>query len=124
MRAETDSQEYLDDRRVGLVPRPAAEVGPNSGHGQLAARPDPVSQSSYLNERDRFYRAAETVENGGDLAERSVSRLLRLDKRLRAAELEGVSPRVLAIIEKTELIYGHAAGALVNEFMNNPYERW
>jgi hypothetical protein len=86
--------------------------------------PVPVSRSSYLNEKDRHYRAAETVESGGDLAERSVNRILRLDARLRKAEAEGASPRALAAIEQIQDVHGHASGLLVFDYIARPNERW
>ena len=86
--------------------------------------PIAVSQSSYLNERDRHYRAAETVENGGDLAERAANRVLRLDAKLGQAEADGASPRALAAIERLEEVLGHTTGMLVFDYVANPYTRW
>jgi hypothetical protein len=86
--------------------------------------PVAVSQSSYLNEKDRHYRAAETVENGGDLAKRGVKNLLDLDRQLNEAAADDASPRALAGIEQLEQIYVKGAGMVVWDFMNRPYERW
>jgi hypothetical protein len=64
------------------------------------------------------------VENGGDLAERSVDGVLRLDAKLRAAQRDGASPRALAAIERMEEVFGQTTGMLVWDFVNRPYERW
>jgi hypothetical protein len=86
--------------------------------------PVAVSQSSYLNEKDRHFRAAETVENAADLAKRGVKNLLDLDRQLQEAEADDASPRALAGIEQLEQIYVNGAGMVVCDFMNRPYERW
>jgi hypothetical protein len=106
-----------------LVLRPKAEIERRRPEPQFIV-PVAVSQSSYLNEKDRHYRAAETVENGGDLAERSANRILRLDGRLRQAEADGASPRALAGIERLEEVLSHGTGMLVLDFVLKPYERW
>lgn len=99
---------------------PAVQRGAALG----ASRPLAVSQSSYLNEMDRHFRAAETVENGQDLAERSVTGVLRLDERLRKAQTEGASPHALALIQRIEWTLGNGTALLVDDFLNRPYERW
>jgi hypothetical protein len=94
--------------------------GVHVSHRVAAPTPVAVSRSSYLNEKDRHYRAAETVENGGDLAERSVDRVLRLDAMLREAEADGASPMALSAIERLEGILGQSVGMLVHSFVNSP----
>jgi hypothetical protein len=86
--------------------------------------PVPVSQSSYLNERDRHYRAAVTLENGRDLGERSIDGVLQLAAKLHKAEADGESPRELAIIEQIEGAFGKSAVMVMLDFMQRPYERW
>lgn len=103
-------------RRAGAVAVPRA--------AGTASTPPAVSRSSYLNERDRHYRAAETVENAGDLAERTINGVLRLDARLREAEAEGASPRALANIERVQEVFGQGSGMLVFDYLQKPYERW
>ena len=106
-----------------IVPRPQATATRRDQRQEVIV-PVAVSQSSYLNEKDRHYRAAETVENGGDLAERSVNGVLRLDAKLRQAEADGASPRALATIEQIGGAFGQSAAMLVVDFMQRPYERW
>jgi hypothetical protein len=92
---------------------------PRESGGPLA-----VSRSSYLNEKDRHYRAAETMENAADLAKRGVKNLLDIDRQLHEAEADDASPRALAGIEQLEQIYVNGAGMVVCDFMNRPYEKW
>jgi hypothetical protein len=106
-----------------MVPRPQATAA-RRDQQQEAIIPVAVSQSSYLNEKDRHYRAAETMENGADLAKRGIKNLLDLDRRLQEAEAEGASPRALAGIEQLEQIYVNSTGNVVCDFMNRPGERW
>jgi hypothetical protein len=89
-----------------------------------AASPQPVSQSSYLNERDRYYRAAETVDNAIDLADRSVDGILALDERLRQARANDATPLALVLIERKQVRLSDGADNLIDDFMNRPYERW
>jgi hypothetical protein len=113
-----------DDAQNGeLAMRPYAGVQQRQPERQFSP-PEAVSQSSYLNEKDRHYRAAVTVENGRDLAERSVNGVLRLDARLREAEVDGASPRALAMIEQIGGAFGQSASLLVVDFMQRPYRTW
>jgi hypothetical protein len=91
---------------------------------QPAPLPFPPSPSSYLNENDRAYRAGATVENGGDIAERSVTRILRLDARLQEAQETGASPGALAAIERLREVYAQTSAMVVFDFGANPYTRW
>lgn len=93
------------------------------------ARPEPrrvqaVSQASYVTEKDRYFRAAETLENGGDLAGRATDQVVRLDAKLQGAQASSASPMALATIERINAAYGQGAGLLVNDYMIHPYERW
>jgi len=83
-----------------------------------------VSQASYVTEKDRYFRAAETLENGGDLAGRAIGQVVQLDGLLQAAKADDVSPMALAAIERINLTYEQSAGPLLDDFMNRPYERW
>jgi hypothetical protein len=76
----------------------------------------PVSRSSYLYEMDRHYRAAVTVENTGDLAERAVDRIVRLDRKATEAAMIGVSPRAQANIERMIDVVGHTTGMVVFDY--------
>jgi hypothetical protein len=91
---------------------------------QPAPVPFATSPSSYLNENDRAYRASSTVENGGDIAERSVNRILRLDARLQEAQATGASPGALAAIERLREVYAQTSAMVVFDFGANPYQRW
>jgi hypothetical protein len=107
----------------------------NGQSGEMAMRPDaeaaaqrrreaqaqsiapiPVSRSSYLYEMDRYYRAAVTVENTGDLGERAINRIVRLDRKATEAALEGVSPRAQANIERVIEVVGHTTGLVVFDY--------
>jgi hypothetical protein len=106
-----------------MVPRPQAAAARRDQRQEVIV-PIAVSQSSYFNEKDRHYRAAETVANGTDLAERSINGVLRLDAKRRQAEADGASPRALAAIERLEEVLGHTTAMIVYDFGANPYERW
>jgi hypothetical protein len=106
-------------------------VLPDVGHSparrsvpQPAPLPSAPSPSSYLNEHDRSYRAGATVESGGDIAERSVTRILRLDARLQEAQETGASPGALAAIERLREVYAQTSAMVVFDFGANPYQRW
>jgi hypothetical protein len=115
------------------------EQPPQVINGQMAARyvpdltsrshrepavPRPVSRSSELNQRDRHYRAAGTLDDGGNLVDVATDRILKSDQRLQEAAADGTSPMALAAIENLHMKYGVGAGHLVDDFMNRPYERW
>jgi hypothetical protein len=120
---ELRQERKINGHSAEMAPRRPTEVDQRRREAQFIT-PVAVSQSSYLNEKDRHYRAAETVENGGDLAERSANRILRLDAKLREAQAEDASPRALAAIERLEEVLSHGTGMLVLDFVLNPYERW
>jgi hypothetical protein len=121
----TEFHPRQDDRRTGreLATRTSGTVVPRSARRESSG-PLAVSQSSYLNEKDRHYRAAETVENGTDLAQRSVSGVLRIDAKLQQAQADGASPRALVAIERIEDVLGQTGGMLLFDYMARPYERW
>jgi hypothetical protein len=100
---------YLPAQRPVFQPAPLSSV---------------PSPSSYLNENDRAYRASATVENGGDIAERSVTRILRLDTRLQEAQEMGASPGAIAAIERLRDVYAQTSAMVVFDFGANPYMRW
>jgi hypothetical protein len=106
-----------------MAKRPDADAALRRREAQDTA-PVPVSRSSYLNEKDRYYRAAETLDNGADLARRGIENLLDLDRQRREVPADAASPQVLAAIEQFELIYVRGAGNVVSDFINRPYERW
>ena len=106
-----------------VVRRPRA-VAAQQDQRQQRIAPVAVSHSSYLNEKDRHFRAAETVENAGDLALRGVDGVLHLDARLRDAREDGASPGALAAIERFREVYGQATTMLLFDFEARPYERW
>jgi hypothetical protein len=112
----------INGQSGGMAIRPGSEAATRRQREFIS--PVAVSQSSYLNENDRHYRAAQTVKNAVELAERSADGLLRLDARLREAEVEGASPRALAGIERLEEVFSHSACGLVYDFVSRPYERW
>jgi hypothetical protein len=82
----------------------------------LSITPMPVSRSSCSYEMDRHYRAAVTVENTGDLAERAVDRIVRLDRKATEAAMNGVSPRGQANIERLIDVVGHTTGMVVYDY--------
>jgi hypothetical protein len=117
-------QHKINGHLAEMALRPSSNVNQRGRPEAQLVTPAAVSRSSYLNEKDRHFRAAETVENGVDLAVRSANGLLRLDSRLRDAEAAGASPRVLAGIERLEEVLSQGTGMLVFDFVMNPYERW
>jgi hypothetical protein len=114
-RTEVLSGTVLPDATYLPAPRPVSQPAP---------LPFATSRSSYLNENDRWYRAGATVENGGDLAERSVTRILRLDARLQEALETGASPGALAAIERLREVYAQTSAMVVFDYGSDPYTRW
>jgi hypothetical protein len=107
-----------------IVIRPEAETAAQQRREAQFITPVAVSQTSYLNEKDRHFRAAETVENAGDLVERSVNRVLRIDTLRHEAREHGASPGALAAIERLQEVYAQTSAMLVFDFQARPYERW
>jgi hypothetical protein len=102
-----------------IVIREEAEAAARQRREAQFVTPVPVSRSSYLYEMDRHYRAAMTAENSGDLAERAVNRLLRLDRLAQEAALNGASQRAQANIERLIEVLGHTTGMLVFDFSSS-----
>jgi hypothetical protein len=111
---QIDSGLVMRHEAIDLVARPAADL----------AVPEPVSMSSDLNERDRFHRAGATVVHGVKIAKMSGKGLRDLDRDLRQAQAEGTTPMALANMERINSIFSQAAGNVVYDFLNNPYQRW
>jgi hypothetical protein len=105
-----------------MVIRPDAEAAAQRRPDAQLITPIPVSRSSYLNEKDRHYRAAETMDNGADLAVRGMDHLLDLDRKRREAPAD--APLVQAGMEQFVMTYISGARMVVSDFLNRPYERW
>ncbi|MGV9366294.1 hypothetical protein [Amycolatopsis sp. NPDC003731] len=86
--------------------------------------PDPVSYSSDVTERDRYYRAASTLYTGGELVETAFDRVEESDRRIQRARDRGVSPLTLSLMERMHVTYGASASYLIDDYCNRPYERW
>ncbi|WP_103336949.1 hypothetical protein [Amycolatopsis sp. CA-126428] len=121
-RATTDAYGRVVNGHLGLQP----DYGLTRRAPSSPARriPDPVSYSSDVTERDRYYRAASSLYTGGELVATAFDRVEESDRRMQQARDRGVSPLTLSLMERMHVTYGISANFLVEDYLCRPYERW
>lgn len=105
-----------------MAPRYAPDA-PSRSRNEASA-PPPVSMSSDLHERDCRYRGGARIDAGGELLRVAAHHILKADRALREAAVEGASPMALAAIEQLGLTYAAGAGRLISDYLDRPHERW